>query len=352
MNRLINLGRSKKRIRVGNTADEQGYAQKSWFNGLDKKIYTLFLLYLFIGGCWTTAYYISINILPDFSETVVLGYLVAISVICSTLLFFFIFMTFVLPREAFKHLAEHEISFERGKLLYLILIFVVLVCGVFAVRFDSHLNFNGKYIVLAVCIVYVFLGFINRTLTAYLNAFFMLLLTAFFYIYLVVICSLYSRDSAALFSIILLIHALILLGLIDIKIDFIELIIKASIFYLVVILICISFSTEFKFLNTFLSIPFKRLSLGNFDIVLVFDKESPNYLKLNGVYCPDVDTNAYEFHIISSIGSEYIVRRIDGDSNSPVIRIPKDRVKAVVYNYSKPKKGNVPAKTAKPSLLQ
>ena len=73
------------------------------------------------------------------------------------------------------------------------------------------------------------------------------------------------------------------------------------------------------------------------DAVIVFkdtyDNNIGKLLKSDNSNIP----NTYDVHILSSLGSEYIIRGKNFDNSTNIIRIPKEHVQTVIYDYKEKK---------------
>ncbi len=304
---------------------------------------------LIFGSLWTVTYYFILGIAPHLDQSFFIGYLFVIAMIGGVVFFPFI------AAYSFAWASIFETFNDLGKprlITYLflsqIIVFFISSIGAVALKFDWLITYLSSISILLTLIV----GFLYKEnkLTHLKNYKKIDLLFMFFSSIiaplLIYFCAVFLfivgiklpivalTFVAFLFMIFELVTIIILLLFLKEKIEKLMIII---VFLVIAVIFCVLSFKGYKEFNVILGLPFKILKLGSNDAVLLFDNNSkPNAIDVAEFSYSDSETGLYKVHILSSIGSEYIVRKIDGDKNSPIIRIPKTEVKAVIYNYKEP----------------
>ncbi|GAB1535585.1 hypothetical protein ADMFC3_12160 [Geovibrio sp. ADMFC3] len=304
---------------------------------------------LIFGSLWTITYYFILGIAPHLDQSFFIGYLFVIAMIGGVVFFPFI----AAYSFAWASIFETFNDLDEDKLIgYLflsqIIVFFISSFGAVALKFDwliTYLYSISILLILTVEFLYkknkltflknykkidLFLAF-GSSIAAPL-----LLYTCAVLVFIkdVKLC-IVALTSVALLSVIFELVAIIIL------LFFLKEKIASHVLIFVILFVVgtffLAFNKENNQFNVILGLPFKILKLGSNDAALLFDNNSkPNAIDVADFRYSFSEIGLYKVHILSSIGSEYIVRKIDGDKNSPIIRIPKTKVKAVIYNYKEP----------------
>ncbi|MGE4497026.1 MAG: hypothetical protein AB7E48_04030 [Deferribacterales bacterium] len=332
-------------------------------NRVDKlNLIKLILLGILIfGSLWTISYYSSVGVAPHFDQTFFIGYIFVIAAIGTVafLSFAFIFSCgCALFTEIFKDV-EKEKRIQAAILLQIV---IFGISAFFSTSFShgiEYASFNHSVTVLLCILLYDRIikieqmkEFVDSIKRKDLPSIISLFLICFFS-YTVLIYLLIGKSEnilIALYSasfVFLIFELVCILGIVLYRKEVLNFIVFVILFILVAI-VSVSFLNNAN--NNFehiLKLPFSTLKIGSVDALVIVDKQinlmGDRLFLENKLFNYEQD-RIYKVHIISSIGSEYIVRRIGGDAKSPVIRIPKDKVKAVIYNYSDLKSYSINAK--------